>query len=180
MSDAKRESVMNPAQSENPGMLENFVRENRETPQASGSSKSDRLEKATSYTASMHASGESDSAVVPTKCPNKGTAKPAEGMEGRALAKKNQRSVCTIRALYRNSRVTWAGRRCGGCLPRRHYSRQEPYALKCARTDLCGGRLATDVPTATERRFLGVKCLVSLCLPVFHTVNKYALDILAK
>ena len=72
MGDANRESVMNPAQSENPGMLENFMRENRETPRASGSSTPDRLEKATSYTTSMHASGESDSAVVPTKCPNKG------------------------------------------------------------------------------------------------------------
>jgi hypothetical protein len=53
-------------------MLENSMRENRETPQASGSSTPDRLEKATSYKTSMHASGESDSAVVPAKCPNKG------------------------------------------------------------------------------------------------------------
>src|ERR1019366_4928583 len=31
--------------------------------------------------------------------------------------------------------------------------RLEPYALKCARTDLCGGRPVTDVPTATEQGF---------------------------
>ena len=40
------------------------MRENREAPQASGSSTPDRLEKATSYKASMHASGESDEQVV--------------------------------------------------------------------------------------------------------------------
>jgi len=72
MSDEKREPLASPAQSETPGMLENSMRENRETPQASGSSTPDRLEKATSYKTSMHASGESDSAVVPAKCPNKG------------------------------------------------------------------------------------------------------------
>jgi len=36
MSDNKRESLMNPAQSETPGMSENSMRENRETPRASG------------------------------------------------------------------------------------------------------------------------------------------------
>ena len=88
---ARRELSMNPAQSETPGMPGNSMRENWETPLASGSSTPDRLEKATSHTASMHASGESDSAVVPAKCPNKGAVRPAEGMEGRVLAKKNQR-----------------------------------------------------------------------------------------
>jgi hypothetical protein len=72
MSDEKREPLASPAQSETPGMLENSMRENRETPQASGSNTPDRLEKATSYKTSVHASGESDSAVVPAKCPNKG------------------------------------------------------------------------------------------------------------
>jgi hypothetical protein len=32
----------------------------------------------------------------------------------------------------------------------RHHLRQEPYALKCARADLCGGRPVTGVPTATN------------------------------
>ena len=60
----KRETSMNPARSETPGMSGNSVRENREAPLVSGSSTPDRLEKATSYTASMHASGESDEQVV--------------------------------------------------------------------------------------------------------------------
>ena len=65
---------MNPAQSETPDMLGNGApsgpRENREAPLASGSSTPDRLEKATSYTTSMHAGGESDERVVPAKHPN--------------------------------------------------------------------------------------------------------------
>ena len=60
MSDEKREPLASPAQSETPGMLENSMRENRETPQVSGSNTPDRLEKATSYKTSMYASGESD------------------------------------------------------------------------------------------------------------------------
>jgi hypothetical protein len=72
MSDDRREPLTNPAQSETPGMPGNSTRENRETPLASGSSTPDRLEKATSYTTSMHDSGESDGQVVPAKRPNNG------------------------------------------------------------------------------------------------------------
>ena len=70
MGDDQREPFMNPAQSEIPGMSGNSMRENRETPLVSGSSTPDRLEKAMSYTASTHASGESDELVVPAKRPN--------------------------------------------------------------------------------------------------------------
>jgi hypothetical protein len=45
-------------------MLGNSMRENRETPPASGSHRPDRLEKATSYKTRVHASGESDEQVV--------------------------------------------------------------------------------------------------------------------
>jgi len=64
MGDDTRELSVNPAQSETPGMPGNSTRENRETPLASGSGTPDRLEKATSYTTSMHAGGESDQRVV--------------------------------------------------------------------------------------------------------------------
>ena len=60
----KRKSPRDPAQSQAPGMSGNSMRENRETPLASGSSRPDRLEKATSYKTSMHVSGESDEQVV--------------------------------------------------------------------------------------------------------------------
>ena len=112
MGDDKREPSMNPAQSQTPGMLENSMHENRETPRVSGSNTPDRLVKATSYTTSAYASGESDSAVVPAKCLNNGAERPAEGMEGRALAKKNQRSAHTCRTQCRDS-VSQGGRGCG-------------------------------------------------------------------
>ena len=72
MGDDRREPSMNPAQSQTPGMSGNSMRENRETPRASGSSTPDRREKATSYKTSVNASGESDEQVVPAKRSNNG------------------------------------------------------------------------------------------------------------
>jgi group II intron reverse transcriptase/maturase len=48
-----------------------------------------RLEKAMTPKSSMHVDGESDSGVVPAKCPNKGGRPSAEGREGRPLTKEN-------------------------------------------------------------------------------------------
>ena len=72
-------------------------RENREAPLASGSSTPDRLEKATSYTTSMHASGESDERVVPAKRSNNGEQSPAEGVEGSRSSKGNAEETHTRR-----------------------------------------------------------------------------------
>lgn len=85
MGDDKREPAMNPAQSETPGMSENSMRENRETPSVSGSSRPDRLEKATSHKTSTHAGGESDERVVPTKRSNKEEQSSAESVEGSGM-----------------------------------------------------------------------------------------------
>ena len=97
MGDVKREPPMNPAQSETPGMPGSSMRENRETPQASGSNRSDRLAKAMSYEASMHARGESDERVVPAKHLNKGEQSSAEGVEGSCSTKGNIAEDCTRR-----------------------------------------------------------------------------------
>src|SRR5262249_40228124 len=97
MADDKREPTMNPAQSETPGMSGNSTRENRETPSVSGSSTPDRLEKATSYTSSMNADGESDEQVVPAKRSNKGERYPAEGVEGSCSTKGNTQGAHTYR-----------------------------------------------------------------------------------
>jgi len=97
MSDDQGEPLMNPAQSETPGMPENSMCENRETPLASGSSTPDRLEKATSYTASMHARGEWDEQVVPTKRRNKEEQSLAEGVEGSCSTKGNTEEAHTLR-----------------------------------------------------------------------------------
>ncbi len=73
------------------------MRENRETPSVSGSSTPDRLEKATSYTTSMNAGGESDEQVVPTKRPNNGEQSLAEGVEGSCSTKGNIEEAHTCR-----------------------------------------------------------------------------------
>jgi hypothetical protein len=68
----------------------NSTRENRETPSMPATQYAvGRLEKAVSQESNMHAGGESDGCVVPTKCPNKGGQPPAEGMEGRRPTKEN-------------------------------------------------------------------------------------------
>lgn len=97
MADEKREPDMNPAQSETPGMPGNSMRENREAPLVSGGSKPDRQEKAMSYTASMHASGESDEQVVPAKHPNNEEQSWAEGVEGSCSTKGNADEAHTCR-----------------------------------------------------------------------------------
>ena len=97
MGDESCEPTMNPAQSETPGMLGNSMRENRETPMASGSSTPDRLEKATSYTTSMHAVGESDERVVPAKRSNNGEQSPAESVEGSRSTEGNAEETYTRR-----------------------------------------------------------------------------------
>jgi RNA-directed DNA polymerase len=93
----RREPSENPAQSETPGMPGNSMRENRETPLASGSSRPDRLEKATSYTTSVNARGESDEQVVPTKRSNKGEQSSAESVEGSCSTKGNTKEAHTLR-----------------------------------------------------------------------------------
>jgi hypothetical protein len=78
-------------------MSGNSTCENRETPSASGRSKPDRLEKATSSTSSMNADGESDEQVVPAKRPNKEEESSAEGVEGSCSTKGNTEEAHTCR-----------------------------------------------------------------------------------
>jgi hypothetical protein len=101
MADDNREPPMNPAQSETPGMSGNSTRENRETLSVSGSSTPDRLAKATSYTASMNAGGESDEQVVPAKRSNNEEQTSAERVEGSCSTKGNTEEAHTCRTLGR-------------------------------------------------------------------------------
>jgi len=89
-----------PRSPETPGMPENSMRENRETPLASGSGTPDRPEKAISCKTGMRASVESDGQVVPAKCPNNG-GPPAEGMEGSCPTKGNAEETHTYRTQSR-------------------------------------------------------------------------------
>ncbi len=71
------------------------MRENREAPLVSGSSKPDRLEKATSHKASTNASGESDEPVVPAKRSNEGEKSLEERVEGSGSTKGNTEETYT-------------------------------------------------------------------------------------
>jgi hypothetical protein len=68
-----REHSADSAQSETSGMHGNSTRENRETPLVPVAEvAAGRLEKAMSRESNMHAGGESDGCVLPTKCSNNG------------------------------------------------------------------------------------------------------------
>jgi RNA-directed DNA polymerase len=56
--------------------------------------------------ANMHAGGESDGCVLPTKCPNKGGQPSAEGMEGRQPAKENTGQATAPRTQSRISELS--------------------------------------------------------------------------
>jgi hypothetical protein len=142
------------AQSKTPGMYGNSTRENRETPSTpAGEDAAGRLEKALSRTANMHADGGSDGRIVPAKCPNKGEQASAEGMEGRRPTKENIGQATPPRTQSRISELSdLHGVREANAL-RRQASEVGAVCSNSARTDLCGGRRATGVPTATKRDF---------------------------
>ncbi|MDQ1470816.1 MAG: RNA-directed polymerase [Bryobacterales bacterium] len=101
MSDVKREPLVNPAQSETPGMSGNFMRENREVPPLSGSSEAGSAGEGEGRATSMNGGGKSDERVVPAKRPNKGEQSPAEGVEGSRSTKGNTEEEHTLRTQSR-------------------------------------------------------------------------------
>src|SRR5712691_1572140 len=104
----------------------------------------------------MHGRGKSDAAIVAEKPTNKAERSAAEPVEPRAVAKGNANQQSTQPGAAPGKRVTGAGA---------HTIRRESGAPvgpevgavcgKAARTDLCGGRGVTRVPTATT---LDVAC----------------------
>jgi hypothetical protein len=120
------------------------MHENRETSLASA--QADRSGKANNHNPDMYVQEESDCAVVPVKQPNKEAQASAEVAEGRAQTKENDAGP--------DRRPTQSGERLhhrsGGVRP----SLTPPSEVgavcgSAARTDLCGGRAAMLVPTAT-------------------------------
>jgi hypothetical protein len=107
-----------------------------------------------SRTPSMYADEKSDEAVVPRKRPNKGRQLPAEDVEGRASPEGNSRQAAVVRTLSRDAtsiRLAAVRRSACGFQPRAADVRPEGGArcVSSARRDLCGGRSAMSVPTAT-------------------------------
>ncbi len=82
---------VSPTESETTGTVGNFPHGSRETPEASASREAGRSEKAQRHKSDMHASGESDSSIVPKKRANNDPGAPgsAESGEGRELTKEN-------------------------------------------------------------------------------------------
>ena len=107
-----------------------------------------------SRTPSMHVDEKSDEAVLPRKRPNKGRQLLAEVVEGRASPKGNSRQAAVVRTLSRATtsiRLAAVRRIACGRKPRVTDVRPEGGArcVSSARRDLCGGRGAIPVPTAT-------------------------------
>ena len=109
-----------------------------------------------SRTPSMHVDEKSDEAILLRKRPNKGRQLPAEVVEGRASPKGNSRQAAVVRTLSRvttSIRLAAVRRIARSLTPRVADVRPEGGArcVSSARRDLCGGRGAILVPTATAR-----------------------------
>jgi RNA-directed DNA polymerase len=90
MSDAKREPLVDAAESETLRMRGNSLHGNRETLETPSLPSGGRSEKALGQTSDMHVSRESDDSIVPEKRANKaGTNAAAESVEGRGSTKGN-------------------------------------------------------------------------------------------
>ena len=129
------------------------MHENRETSNAPV--RAGRLGKANSRNPGMYAGEESDCAAVPVKQPNKEALASAEVVEGRAQTKENDAEPDTSPTLSGErvsqglSGVRQVAREISRRSLRRHSSKVGAVCGSAARTDLCGGRSAMVVPTAT-------------------------------
>src|SRR5208283_309766 len=123
------------------------MHENRET--SSVFPMGDRSGKAQSRTPDVYAGEESDRAVVPVKQPNKEAPASAEVVEGRVRTKENTSQSHTSPAQYGKGRVPGFGE-CAPCFILTPTSEVRAVCGNPARTDLCGGRSAMSVPTATH------------------------------
>jgi hypothetical protein len=114
-----------------------------------------RLGKAISRTPSVHVDEKSDETILLRMRPNKARQLPAEVAEGRVSPKGNSRQAAVVRTLSRvatSIRLVAVRRIAGGSTPpacRRSTRGKRARCVSSARRDLCGGRSAMSVPTAT-------------------------------
>ena len=102
MSNVNGESDVSPTESKAIRTVGNFPHGSREIPEASVSSETDRSEKARRRNDDMHASGKSDSFVVPEKqANNAGPPTAAESVEERRLTKENASQPPLVRTQSR-------------------------------------------------------------------------------
>jgi len=123
------------------------MHENREISSTPWSDDQGRSAKATSRTADMHVLEKSDCAVVPVNQPNKGGKPSAEVGEGRARAVENIVQSHMLPTQSGNCISQGMGGVRQAVLPPLIHGKSR--MRRRARTDLCGGRSAMVVPTAT-------------------------------
>jgi hypothetical protein len=133
------------------------MHENREISSTPWSDNQGRSAKAINRTADMHVLEKSDCAVVPVNQPNKGGKPSAEVGEGRARAVENivQSHMLPTQSGNRMSQGMGGVRQVVSPLSIHRKSRMR----KRARMDLCGGRSAMIVPTATA---ISTSCLPTI------------------
>jgi len=156
MSNDNGKSDVNPAESQIIRTVGSFSHGNREMPETSVSSETDRSEQVQCRNADVYVSGKSDSFVVPKKRANKtGLSTVAESVEGRRLTKENIRYIAS-------APDTEPTRRKGGLSGVRttvlgivgpSLSKVGAGCGSSARPDLCGGWPARAIPTAIRKRF---------------------------
>ena len=108
----------------------------------------------------MHGCGESDSAIVAAKPTNKAERSAAEPVERRAEAKGNAGQQSTGRTQSRGtvSQALERIRHFASCIAKcRHTPEVGAVCPNWARTDLCGGREVTRVPTAIIGQHAGAE-----------------------
>jgi hypothetical protein len=147
---ANRELKAGPGVVREPSTLRNNMHENRETSAASRS-KRERSGKAICRKPDMNAVEGSDRAVVPMKLPNKEAFALAEAVEGRARTKENAAELHTSPTQSGEIRAPRGFVACAEwILTSGQVSKVGAVCGSAARTDLCGGRSAMAVPTATD------------------------------
>ena len=156
MSDAKRKPLVDAAESETLRMRGNSLHGNRETLETPSPKVGEgRSEKALCRTADMYVSRESDGPIVPEKrANNAGPKAAAESVEGRGLTKGNaEQTLLVPDAVPERRGMGLLGIR--EAAEKSAFDRQLPkVGAVCgssARTDPCGGRRETGVPTANPR-----------------------------
>jgi hypothetical protein len=139
--------LLGPAQSKNPRTLRNNMHENREISSTPWSDDQGRSAMAINRTADMHVLEKSECAVVPVNQPNKGGKPSAEVGAGRARAVENIVRSHMLPTQSGNCMSRGTGGVRQAVLPPLIHSKSR--MRRRARTDLCGGRSAMVLPTAT-------------------------------
>jgi len=155
VSGAQGESLADPAQSKTLSMCGNSLHGNREipsTPAADGAR--GRPEQVHDRTSGMHVGGKSDVGIVPKKSSNNDTTS-AEAMEGRPATE--GKTLPSAASWTQSQSDAWSGlqrvrelvRRIIRCAISGEVPNVRAVCGNSARTDLCGGRSARTVPTAS-------------------------------